>query len=156
MRRLSKVTVALVMVVAAIPGVAIAQDLRSPDARDSAHQVTGTGGSGILNGRDLVSPESSFVSPDASDSARPRPAAPAINLQSPDAASSAAGVSTYEQGRTSLPAQQPVVLPTSSGFDWGDAGIGAAGMLALIALGAGTLMIVMHRRREHRVPVATG
>jgi hypothetical protein len=155
MRRLTNITVGLVMALAAIPGVAIAQDLRSPDARDSANQVSGTGGLGIANGRDLVSPGRDFVSPDARDSARPATAAASgLDLQSPDAASTP-GVSTYQPGHTSLPAQA-VVVHASSGFDWGDAGIGAAGMLALVALGAGTLMIVTHRRRNHGVPVATG
>jgi hypothetical protein len=147
MRRLTKIIATLAMALAAIPGVAIAQDLRSADARDSARQVTGTGGLGILNGRDLVSP-------DARDTARPAPAV-AQDLRSPDATASS-GVSTYQPGRTSLPAQGAVVVPTSNGFDWGDAGIGAAGMLALVALAAGTLMIATHRRRTQRLPVATG
>lgn len=37
----------------------------------------------------------------------------------------------------------------SSGFDWGDAGIGAAGALALLGLGAGTVALVRRDRREH-------
>jgi hypothetical protein len=36
---------------------------------------------------------------------------------------------------------------SSNGFDWGDAGIGAAGMLTLIGLGAGAAAI--NRRGEH-------
>jgi hypothetical protein len=148
MRRLTNITATLVIAVAATPGVAIAQNFSSPDARDSARQVTGTGGLGIMNGRDLVSP-------DARDSAR-RAAAPETNLQSPDARdASNPGVSTYQPGRASLPAQR-IVVPASNGFDWGDAGIGAAGMLGLVALAAGTLMVATHRRRERRVPITTG
>ena len=36
----------------------------------------------------------------------------------------------------------------SGGFDWGDAGIGAAGMLALFSLGAGSTLLVTNRRRR--------
>jgi len=36
----------------------------------------------------------------------------------------------------------------SSGFDWGDAGIGAAGILALLSIAGGlTLMVTTRRRR---------
>jgi hypothetical protein len=30
----------------------------------------------------------------------------------------------------------------STGFDWGDAGLGAAGMLSVLALGAGAVILV--------------
>jgi hypothetical protein len=40
--------------------------------------------------------------------------------------------------------------PKPSGFDWGDAGIGAAAMLALIALG-GALGIALVNRRRHEI-----
>jgi hypothetical protein len=45
------------------------------------------------------------------------------------------------------------VTPATSadGFDWGDARLGAAGMLALGAIGAGTALVVGHRRARHRV-----
>ena len=40
----------------------------------------------------------------------------------------------------------PSLAPSASdGFDWGDAGIGAAGMLALAAIASGGAVIVMHR-----------
>jgi hypothetical protein len=40
----------------------------------------------------------------------------------------------------------------SSSFDWGDAGIGAAGMLALLSIAAGsTLLVAGWRRRRFRV-----
>jgi uncharacterized iron-regulated membrane protein len=48
-----------------------------------------------------------------------------------------------------------VLQASVRGFDWGDAGIGAAGMLALIALAAGTMLIASQRRRGHGFPVAT-
>ena len=36
---------------------------------------------------------------------------------------------------------------SSGGFDWGDAGIGAAGMLSLVGLGAGSVVLI--RRSGH-------
>jgi hypothetical protein len=48
---------------------------------------------------------------------------------------------------------QATVVPTaqSGGFDWGDAGIGAAGGVALSVLGlGGTLAVSQHRTRRTR------
>jgi hypothetical protein len=42
-----------------------------------------------------------------------------------------------------------------SGFDWGDAGIGAAGMLALFSISAGSALLLASRRRRRGVKVAT-
>ncbi len=48
----------------------------------------------------------------------------------------------------------PATQATSStGFDWGDAGIGAAGMLTVIGLGAGAVAIT---RRGERRDAVTG
>jgi hypothetical protein len=44
-----------------------------------------------------------------------------------------------------------VVTTRSDGFDWGDAGIGAVGGLALITLAGGTAAIATHRRRSAAV-----
>ena len=41
-----------------------------------------------------------------------------------------------------------VELRTDRDFDWGDAGIGATGMLALAALGAGAAVATGHRVRR--------
>ena len=38
-----------------------------------------------------------------------------------------------------------VQVDTSSGFDWGDAGIGASGLLALMAIGAGAALATGRR-----------
>ena len=45
-----------------------------------------------------------------------------------------------------VPATTTIELP-ADGFDWGDAGIGAAGGLAVLAMLAGLTMAAMHRRR---------
>ena len=51
--------------------------------------------------------------------------------------------------------QSPVQTVTSSsgGFDWGDAGIGAAAMLTLLSLGTGALLV--SRRGRERRPATT-
>jgi hypothetical protein len=129
MRRLTNITISLLLALLAAPAFASeAQDLRSPDARDSARQVERI----LSAGQDLRSP-------DARDSARR-----VVSLQPPR--------SSYN-ALLSKPAAAAGVA--SSGFRWGDAGIGAAGMLALIAIGAGASVIVTQRRRERRFPAAT-
>jgi hypothetical protein len=43
----------------------------------------------------------------------------------------------------------PSAAAPSSGFDWGDAGIGAGGMLALTLIGLGGAVTLTYRRRIH-------
>jgi hypothetical protein len=43
----------------------------------------------------------------------------------------------------------------SGGFDWGDAGIGAAGMLALFGIAGGAAFLIVGRRRREGVRAAT-
>src|SRR5919197_1050180 len=66
------------------------------------------------------------------------------DLRSPDARAAAAdpGALTYAT---------PTVIKFGSGgsFDWGDAGIGAGGMLAVVALAGGGLVLVSRRRTTH-------
>ena len=56
-----------------------------------------------------------------------------------------------------VPQVAPPAPPTvqrveiESGFDWGDAGIGAAGGLAILTLAGGMAAVATRRRREHRV-----
>jgi hypothetical protein len=159
MRRLIQITLATMVVTAGITSPAAAQSYVSPDARDSGRHVVGTAPTSIMNGRDLVSP-------DARDAARhstpvtdlrspdTQKPSPVTDLQSPDARDAGKNpVATYEPGHApTVQPQQPVLQVPATGFNWGDAGIGAAGMLALIALVSGTLMIASHRRRG---PLAT-
>ena len=55
-----------------------------------------------------------------------------------------------------ISASAPVVQVSapSGGFDWGDAGIGAAGMVALFSIAAGSALLLMGRRRRRDVRVA--
>jgi len=40
---------------------------------------------------------------------------------------------------------------SSGGFDWGDAGIGAAGMLAIFSIAAGSALLLTGRKRRHGI-----
>jgi hypothetical protein len=54
-------------------------------------------------------------------------------------------------GSVSQPSPTPVhVAAHSAGFDWGDAGIGAGGMLALTVIGLGGAL-TLTRRRNHQM-----
>jgi hypothetical protein len=114
------------------------QDLRSPDARD-AGQVAET----PQVAQDLRSP-------DARDAAVQAAETPQVaqDLRSPDA---------RDVGRVSTPVQQPVVeireVP-SNGFDWGDAGIGAAGIFAMFSIAAGLTLLLGSRRRRRGIQTA--
>jgi hypothetical protein len=114
-------------------------DLRSPDARDAAIQATEP-----QVAQDLRSPDARDA---AVQAAKPTPQV-AQDLRSPDA---------RDVGRVSPPVQQPVVeireVP-SNGFDWGDAGIGAAGILAMLSIAAGFTLLVGTRRRRRGVQPA--
>jgi hypothetical protein len=73
-----------------------------------------------------------------------QPSGSSSDLRSPDAKAAAAdpGAPTYAT---------PTVIKVGSdnGFDWGDAGIGAGGMLAVVALAGGGLVLVSRRRTAH-------
>jgi hypothetical protein len=75
---------------------------------------------------------------------------PGQDLRSPDA---------QDAARILPPASTPASVievreVPSSGFDWGDAGIGAAGMLALFSIAAGSTLLVTNRRRRRGFQVA--
>lgn len=57
------------------------------------------------------------------------------------------GSSPTSQSATIAPAPQPTA-DAQSGFQWGDAGIGAAGIVVLLIGGTGAASVV--RRRAHR------
>ena len=148
MRRLAQIIVMAGLATTALTGTAFGndatgQDLRSPDARDAAQSTT--------SGIDLRSPDARDAArgPAGSDVAK---TSEVTDLRSPDARD-AADTSTFKPGGASTP---HIVRVTSSGFEWSDAGIGAAAMLGLIALCGGVLLLVSSRRRERRMPGAIG
>jgi hypothetical protein len=88
--------------------------------------------------------------PDTRDAAREAATDPGVDLRSPDA---------RDAGREpqSVPTPEPIVQVRDvpeSGFDWGDAGIGAAGMLALFSIAAGSALLLTGRKRRRGVQVA--
>jgi hypothetical protein len=115
------------------------RDYGSPDRIDATSKSQGQ--AYVLN-RD-------YGSPDALDAAR-QPAVRGTyvlnrDYGSPDAADAA---------RALPPVQTAVLEPRntpSSGFDWGDAGIGAAGMLALFSIAAGSALLLTGRKRRHGI-----
>jgi hypothetical protein len=76
--------------------------------------------------------------------ATPASAAPVESMLPRDPAGSSQPARTIEVPRA-------VTVTSPSGFDWGDAGIGAAGTLSLLALGAGSVLVL---RRSVRVPAS--
>jgi hypothetical protein len=57
----------------------------------------------------------------------------------------AGGPGGSSQPPRSTEVTRTVTVDSSSGFDWGDAGIGAAGALSLLALGAGSALVARRR-----------
>jgi hypothetical protein len=108
----------------------VAQDLRSPDARDAKTEP-------------VPQVAQDLRSPDARDAAQAAKIEVAQDLRSPDA---------RDAGLPEAPTPDTVVeireVP-SSGFDWADAGIGAAGILALLSIAGGLTLMVTTRRRRH-------
>jgi hypothetical protein len=96
------------------------QDFRSPDAVDAAAH---RGIYATETKRGPYALNRDYGSPDAADAARDLP-----------------------------PVQVPVVAAQpnpSGGFDWGDAGIGAAGMIGLFSIAGACALMLGGRRRRH-------
>ena len=77
------------------------------------------------------------------------------DLRSPDArdAAQAAGEDRGVSAPEVTVVKVPEASPANEGLDWGDAGIGAGGLLGLMLLGlGGALALVHHRRRRQTVP----
>jgi hypothetical protein len=157
MRGKTILTSAALLAVCAVPATATAQqDLRSPDAQDAAQH------------RGLYETDQApyvlnrgYGSPDAADAARDLPPArtPAQTQPGPYTDSERRLVESPEvqqmldRSRSEI---RPVVeaRAPSGGFDWGDAGIGAAGMLGLFSIAAGSVLMVTARRRRRGFRVA--
>jgi hypothetical protein len=131
MGRTQLITTAALVAACIVPAAtgAQGQDLRSPDTRDAAAAAE------AQSYQDLRSP-------DARDAGRIPNDQVTQDLRSPDA---------RDAGRTPVESPAPVVeireVP-GNGFDWGDAGIGAAGTLALFSIAAGLALMVGGRRRR--------
>jgi hypothetical protein len=95
------------------------------------------------------------TSPSARDAAREATASQGRDARLPDAVDRARAREISRPEAPSVPRLQ-VVEASSRGFEWGDAGIGAAGVLALVSVGTGAAMLLSRRRRGGGHPVATG
>jgi hypothetical protein len=130
-RRIHRPTIACVLVAFAITSAAAAstpqQDLRSPDTRDTAA------------GRSTVNPPDAITSQAFTDGQR---AIVERFKRSP----------SYHQAlreaATIVKPPQPAPARGDDGIDWGDASIGAASLLGLIALALAGTMTILHRRRR--------
>jgi hypothetical protein len=107
---------------------AVGQDLRNPDNRSVANALAQERSYG------------SYASPGDH---------PAQDVRSPDARDAAAGRGTFNAPDvTVVKLAKPASGRADGGFDWSDAGIGAVTLLAVIALGLGGAVAIMHRRRR--------
>jgi hypothetical protein len=149
MRRTQLITTAALVAACAVPATAAAQgqDLRSPDTRDAAAAAAGQSGEYVYSSdpasggaRTQVSQD--LRSPDARDAGQAADTQVTQDLRSPDA---------RDAGQPTVKVPTPVVeirAAPGSGFDWGDAGIGAAGALALLSIAGGLALLAGARRRR--------
>jgi hypothetical protein len=117
-------------------------DLRTPDAIAAGQEKTAQ-----------YTP-SDVRTPDSVSAGKPSTTEPVVDMRTPDGRDHGQGRGTY-----SAPEVTVVKLvdpaPTGSGFDWGDAGIGAGGLLGLILLGLGGTAAVAHRKATPRGTATT-
>ena len=80
-----------------------------------------------------------------------------LDLRSPDARD-AALAAAQQRSKGAPVARVERAGNLADGFDWGDAGIRASGMLGLLAIGGGAFMIlgVQRRRRDYRTASQPG
>jgi hypothetical protein len=138
----------------ASPGVYAQQDLRNPDTRDATEPSHGS-----LNpqtGTPAAGPQPSdsggyqdLRNPDNRDAAE----ASYTDLRNPDNRDVADSGGAFPEVTL---VEVPVASPSAdSGLDWGDAGIGAGGMLGLTLLAAGGALAIAHRRETSRRTATT-
>jgi hypothetical protein len=100
---------------------------------------------------------------DVSAAAFPVSASAQQDLRAPDRVDPKGGVDLRSpDSRYGRPSDAPAVprvtiveAPAAEGFDWGDAGVGAAGGLAILTLASGMGMVATQRRRRTRLSAIT-
>jgi hypothetical protein len=97
--------------------------------------------SAIAQEQDLRSPDAR----DAAAAAESQQGQPAQDLRSPDARDAADGRGTFNAPEVTV-VKLPESSPQGGGIDWGDAGIGAGGVLGLVLLATGGTLALVHRR----------
>jgi hypothetical protein len=86
---------------------------------------------------------------DAAQAAEARQDQRLQDLRSGDARDAAEGRGTFNAPEVTV-VKVTEAAPAHGGLDWGDAGIGAGGLLGLMLLGlGGALAVVHHRQRGH-------
>jgi hypothetical protein len=164
LRRNTILTTAALMTVFAVPASAAPwEDMHSPVAQDAANDAA-------LDVPPVHYPtpepepyvlERAYGSPDAADAARGVPSVthagpgPYTDSERKLVESPEVQQMVHRIGGE-ISASSPVVAVSapSGGFSWGDAGIGAAGMLALFSIAAGSALLVTSRRRRGGFGVA--
>ncbi len=127
LKRIGLTTVLVASIAVPATSAAQGQDLPSPDRQfPSAPRLT----------QDLPSPD------------RPCPSAPpqTQDVRNADRRTPV----TVEPAPAAAPVVTAIAVP-GDGFEWGDAGIGAAGGIAVLTMLAGLAMAVTHRRHGPRV-----
>jgi hypothetical protein len=143
---ITTVALAAALTVPVAAGAKPYQDLRSPDAREASTAQPPSSSIAQSSGTAYQD----LRSPDAREAAQASEQVAYQDLRSPDA---------RDAGRepTSTPVPAPVVeireVP-EPGFDWGDAGIGAAGILGMVSIAGGLLLLVGGRRRRRDMQAA--
>ena len=137
--RISRIAVTALAVTALGASTAAAQpaDLRTPDAVDAGSAV-------VVKKTDLRSP-------DAVDAGAAATAKSMTDLRTPDAVDHGLGRGTFSAPDVTV---VKVTEPVSTGFDWGDAGIGAGGLLGLALIALGGMLAISHHRHSGRTRLA--
>jgi hypothetical protein len=122
----------------ALAALAASTASATPDLRSKA-------GTSSLAGTTSASPRQDLRGADARDAARQDK--PRQDMRSADTRDYADGRGTFNAPDvTVVKVTEPA--PASAGIDWGDAGIGAGGMLGLSLLVLGSILAVVHRRHS--------
>ncbi len=165
MRRKTILTTAALLAVAAAPAYGDPtpwENLRTPGPVDAGEQRGSDGEARpyVLQ-RDYGSPDAvdgearpyvlqrDYGSPDAVDG-EARPDVLQRDYGSPDVVDAARDLPPVQ-----IPAPVVASAEPPSGFDWSDAGLGAAGMLALLSIAAGSALLLTGRKRRNPARVAT-
>ena len=116
-----------------------------------AYAITDPASSGVPNAVPEVeaSAPQDLRSPDARDAALAAEVSPPQDLRSPDTRDAARGAALARAESTGVSPSRSAPSVSDS-FEWGDAGIGAAVMLALLSAISGTVLLV--GRSRHRTP----
>ena len=156
-RRLTRsAALGLALAALAAPAAGAQQDHRIPGMSGAAEGYAPPPPSSIA-----ASAESDYQdlrSPDARDAAHLATGS-TQDLRSPDARDAADGRGSFNSPEVTvvkIPDPSPATS-SGSGLDWGDAGIGAGGVLGLILIGlGGTLAVLARRQRQTGRPATTG